>query len=122
MARFCFFFLLGCIFLAPSVSARSEQDSINKTDHQINFVDQVMQNIERQRSQQQAERKVEAERRLARKKKRQEARLAAQFAGLSGTLSGLPELPNFDGKFETSIPEVNDSPSENKQKSENSES
>ena len=96
-----FLLLALLLFVSPQAFARSSDDPADVVDQQRAFLDQTMQNIEHQRLEHGAEKKAEAERRLRLQKKRTERRLAEQLKGLSGTLSGLPELPNFNGKFET---------------------
>lgn len=118
MVRFVFAFLLVLVLASSPIFARPSDDPIDETDRQRLYLDQVMRGIEQQRSQQAAENKVEIERRAALQKKRAELRLAEQFSGLSGTLSGLPEMPSFEGRFETQIPEVSNQSSEKKENSE----
>ncbi len=97
--------MISAAFIAAMISspaiARSADSSADLVDQQRLFLDQAMHNIERQRAQLEAEKKTKAEERLKFQKKRTERRLAVQLKGLSGTLSGLPELPNFSGKFES---------------------
>ena len=88
------------LFYFPSLLFAAE-DQADIVDQQRLFLDQAMHNIDLEREQLEAEKKAKAEERLKFQKKRTERRLVEQLKGLSGTLSGLPELPSFSGKFES---------------------
>lgn len=107
-----FLFLL---FLFVTSFAFAEEDPIDALNRQMAFTDQTMQNLEVQRATWQAEHEAEIKRHLALEKKRTEDRLAIQLSGLSGTLSGLPELPTFEGKFEGQVADDKPSPSDHRQ-------
>ncbi len=98
--RIGFVFFFAVTFFAFSAFAAPSGNPADEIDRQRNFVDQAIGEIERQRFARDAEKKAETDRRLRLAKKRDEARLAEQLKGLSGTLSGLPEIPSFHGKFE----------------------
>ncbi len=105
----------GCLFLGVflfsfSALAKSGVDPADEIDQQMAFVDSAMRSIEKQRSEMDSEKKDEEIHRRALEKKRTEARLAVQLQGLSGTLSGLPEMPNFNGKFDAEEKPAQDSP------------
>jgi len=93
--------LLLCILLFPAVSfSRVSEDPADELDRQMVFVDQTMRGIESKRAEIESQKKAEAIRRRASDKRRTEARLAVQLQGLSGRLSGLPEIPSFNGEFQ----------------------
>lgn len=101
-----FFFAAICLFatafsLTPVFAV---DESLTDIDRQRAFVDQFNQDLEKQQLKKEAERQAEKKRRLALKRRRDEARISAQFAGLSNKLSGLPELPKFEGQFTTEKP------------------
>ncbi len=98
--RFNFLFLFSVCSLIFLAKAGISNEAVDETDRQIAFVDQTMHVVEQQRLRQEAERQAEVNQQLALKKKQAEAQLAKQFAGLSGTLSGLPEIPSFKGEFQ----------------------
>lgn len=92
---------LLAVAFSLSLPAFAADESLNDIDRQRAFVDRFNQDLEKEQLKKEAERQAEEKRLLALKRRRDEARISAQFAGLSGTLSGLPELPSFEGKFET---------------------
>lgn len=100
--------LLFLSFYIPLRLIFAAQDPIVQNDRERNFVEQTFKNFEKQRLELLAKKQGEEKRRQEMKKKRDEMRLSAQFAGLSGRLSGLPELPRFEGKFQTSRSESGD--------------
>lgn len=91
-------FAAALIFVLPAFAA---EESLTDIDRQRAFVDQFNQDLEKQQLKKEAERQAEEKRRRALKRRRDEARISAQFAGLSNKLSGLPELPKFEGQFTT---------------------
>ncbi len=100
------FLLLALLSIIPPAAFAnypSDNDPVAEIDRQRLYVDRMMRDIERQRSDQEAEEKAESGRRVKFQKKMEEARLAEQLKGLSGTLSGLPELPSFSGRFEAGL-------------------
>jgi len=102
-----FFAFATCLFslaLSFALPAFAIDESLNDIDRQRAFVDQFNQELEKQQLKKEAERQAEEKRRAALKRRRDEARISAQFAGLSNKLSGLPELPSFEGKFSSDIP------------------
>ncbi len=99
-----FFAVAPCLLAAAfsfSSPAFAANESLTDIDRQRAFVDQFNQDLEKQQLTKEAERQAEDKRRRALKRRRDEARISAQFAGLSNKLSGLPELPKFEGKFTT---------------------
>lgn len=94
-------FVSAILSCSLSVFSYAADNPIDETNNQIVFVDQMMHDIEQQKLQREAEAQAEENRRLARKKKKEEARIAKQFAGLSGKLSHMPEMPNFQGNLKT---------------------
>ena len=93
--------LFLCVLLFPAFSfAGPKEDPVDEINQQMAFVDQTMRDIEQKRAEIESQKKAEAVRRRILEKNRTEARLAVQLKGLSGTLSGLPEMPNFSGQFQ----------------------
>ena len=101
--RFKFSLIFLSLILTFLISAAGADEITDEADRQMVFVDQTMNHLEQERLRQEAERQAEVNRHIAEQKRQKEAKeaeLAEQLAGLSGTLSGLPEMPSFEGRFE----------------------
>lgn len=95
---------LFAVFFSLSLSSFAADESLSDIDRQRAFVDRFNQDLEKQQLKKEAERQAEEKRLRALKRRRDEARISAQFAGLSNQLSGLPEIPKFEGQFTTEKP------------------